>query len=113
MNDELGMMNKSMKPIAHITQRPLSIEREYTLQGREVIIIEGVRYDADYFRTFSHPETDVLYAVRRDEETVILTVIQTPEQASEFFDPHPALPQSGEEHPDLGEGEFEGVDDGL
>lgn len=77
-------MNSHVKKIQHVAQKPLSIEREITLGG-EVIIIEGVRYDADYFRTFSHPETDVLYAVRRDEETVILTVIQTPEQASEFF----------------------------
>ncbi len=119
MNNELGMMNKSMKPMAHIAQRPLSIEREYTLQGREVIIIEGVRYDADYFRTFSHPETDVLYAVVRDEDAVRLTVIQTPEQASEFFDPAPSAaiaappPKAGESTPILGEEYYEGVDDGL
>ncbi len=78
-------MNSNIKPVSHVAQKPLSVEREYVFGGREIIVIEGVRYDADYFRTFSHPETDVLYAVRRDEETVILTVIQTPEQASEFF----------------------------
>lgn len=79
-------MNSNVKNYPHVAQAPLNIERDYTMQGREVIIIEGVRYDADYFRTFSHPETDVLYAVRRDEETVVLTVIQTLEEASEFFE---------------------------
>lgn len=111
-------MNSHVKKIQHVAQKPLSIEREITLGG-EVIIIEGVRYDADYFRTFSHPETDVLYAVRRDEDTVILTVIQTPEQASEFFDPAPSAaiaappPKAGESTPILGEEYYEGVDDGL
>jgi hypothetical protein len=106
-------MNSNVKKLAHVAQPPLSIERDYTMEGREVIIIEGVRYDADYFRTFAHPDTDVLYTVWRDEDVVVLTLIQTPEEAIEFFDPHPALPQSGEEHPDLGEGEFEGDNDGL
>lgn len=78
-------MNKLIQPMPHIEVKPLSIEREYTMQGREVIIIEGVRYDADYFRTFAYPETDVLYAVRREEEMVVLTVIRTQEEASEFF----------------------------
>lgn len=109
-------MNKLIQPMPHIEVKPLSIEREYTMQGREVIIIEGVRYDADYFRTFSHPETDVLYAVRRDEEMVCLTVIETVEQASEFFDPTPsaaiAAPPPNEEHY-LEEEHYEGVDDGL
>lgn len=78
-------MNNLIKPMPHVEVRPLSIEREYTMQGHEVIIIEGVRYDAEYFRTFAHPETDVLYAVCRDEDQVRLTIIQTPEQATEFF----------------------------
>lgn len=79
------------------------------MQGREAIVIEGVKYDAEYFRTFAHPDTDVLYAVRRDGDQVWLTVIRNVEEAKAFFDPRPALPQSGEEHPDLGEGEFEGA----
>lgn len=105
-------MNSNIKPIPHVGQEPLRIERDLSA-GHEVIIIEGVRYEADYFRTFACPETDVLYAVRRDEDAVWLTLIRTVEEAKEFFDPHPALPQRGEERPDLGEGEFEGVSDGL
>ena len=79
-------MNSFIKQIPHVDQKPLSIEREYTMQGHEVIVIEGVRYDADYFRIFAHPDTDVLYAVRRDEDMVVLTVIPTVEVAKEFFE---------------------------
>lgn len=79
-------MNNLINPMPHVEQKPLSIEREYTLQGREIIVIEGVRYDAEYFRTFACPETDVLYAVVRDEDAVHLTVIRTPEEAKEFFE---------------------------
>lgn len=79
-------MNNLIKQIPHVEVRPLSIEREYTMQGREIIVIEGVSYDADYFRTFAHPETDVLYAVCRNEDQVRLTIIQTSEQATEFFE---------------------------
>lgn len=78
-------MNSNVKNYPHVAQMPLQIERDYTLQGREVIIIEGVRYDADYFRTFSHPETDVLYAVRRDGDQVWLTVIRNAEDAKAYF----------------------------
>jgi hypothetical protein len=71
----------------HIEQKPLSIEREYTQEGNEIIVIEGVRYDADYFRAFAHPETDVLYQVMRDGEGVVkLTVIQTLDEARKFFE---------------------------
>ena len=53
------MGNQQITEIKHQPVQPLGIERDWH-SGREVIIIEGVRYDADYFRTFSHPETDVL-----------------------------------------------------
>jgi hypothetical protein len=78
-------MEQLIKEIPHQPNQPLSIERDWS-NGHEVIIIEGVRYDADYFRQFSHPETDVLYAVERMDDFVKLTVIQTAEQAKEFFE---------------------------
>lgn len=87
MNEELGIRNSSVKPMAHVTQVPLRIEREYTLQGQEMILIEGVRYDAEYFRTFAHPDTDVLYAVTREEDGVVkLTEVRNRVEAAEFFD---------------------------
>lgn len=79
-------MNSNIRPMPHVEDRPLSIEREYTLQGREIIVIEGVKYDADYFQTFAHPDTDVLYAIRRDGDQVWLTVIRNAEEAKKFFE---------------------------
>jgi len=78
-------MNSNVKQLQHVVQPPLSIERELTV-GREFILIEGVRYDAEYFRTFAHPDTDVLYAVRSHEDTVVLTIIHNADEAQRFFE---------------------------
>lgn len=79
-------MSNFIKQLPHVPAEPLRIEREFEY-GREIIVIEGVRYDADYFRTFSHPETDVLYSVVRGEDDVVkLTVIHNRVEAAEFFD---------------------------
>ena len=78
-------MNGNIKQLPHQVKAPLSIERDIST-GHEIIIIEGVKYDADYFRTFAYPETDVLYAVRNlVDEVVCLTVVRTVEEADEFF----------------------------
>lgn len=78
-------MNNLIKTLPHQVQAPLSIERDIST-GHEIIIIEGVKYDAEYFRMFAYPETDVLYAVKRlDEDVVCLTVVRTVEEADEFF----------------------------
>lgn len=80
-------MNNMIQPMPHVEQKPLSIEREYTPEGNEIIVIEGVRYDADYFRAFAHPETDLLYQVVRDSEGVVkLTIIRTLDEARVFFE---------------------------
>lgn len=79
-------MNTYIKTIPHVEKKPLSIEREYTLQGYEMILIDGVRYDADYFRTFARPDEGVLYAVRSHDDTVVLTVIRNLDEARKFFD---------------------------
>jgi hypothetical protein len=80
------MNNKFFKEIPHAQKPPLQIERSYE-NGVERIIVEGVVYDADYFRTFSHPDTDVLYAVARDDDGVVrLEVIDGIEKAMRFFE---------------------------
>ncbi len=80
------MNEKFIKELTHVPAEPLRIEREFE-DGREIIVIEGVRYDADYFRVFSHPETDVLYSVVRGEDDVVkLTVIHNRVEAEHFFD---------------------------
>ncbi len=79
-------MSNFIKELPHAPVEPLRIEREFE-DGREIIVIEGVRYDAEYFRVFSHPETDVLYSVVRGEDDVVkLTVINTRVDAGNFFD---------------------------
>ena len=80
------MNNQFIKQVAHQAEVPLSIERDWN-NGHEIIIIEGVKYDAEYFRMFAHPEADVLYAVKRiAEDVVCLTVVRTVEEAKIFFD---------------------------
>ena len=113
-------MNSNIKQLPHQVKAPLSIERDISM-GHEIIIIEGVKYDADYFRTFAYPETDVLYAVRRlAEDVVCLTVVRNMEEAKMFFEETQPplsfghLPQIGEEHPELGEGEqYKEKEDGI
>lgn len=78
-------MNSNIKTLPHQVKAPLSIERDISM-GHEIIIIEGVKYDADYFRMFAYPEADVLYAVKRlAEDVVCSTVVRTVEEADEFF----------------------------
>ena len=79
-------MNNNIKNIKHVANAPLSIERDMQ-SGYEKIIIEGVVYDAEYFRTFAHPDTDVLYAVKKDlDGAVCLTIVPTADEAKQFFE---------------------------
>jgi len=76
-------MNEFIKPLEHVSKEPVSVVREHP----DRLVIGGVVYDGDYFRTFGAPDTDVLYAVRRDTEGVVcLTVIDSLEKAMEFFE---------------------------
>ena len=78
-------MNRNIKQLPHQIQAPLSIEREWN-NGHEMIMIEGVRYHADFFRMNAMPSDDVLYAVhKRDDGVVIVTVVRTVEEAKIFF----------------------------
>lgn len=76
----------SVQAVTYMPNPPLRIERDYTVEGREMIIIEGVRYDADLLRAFGNPAPDALYAVRREEDRVWLTVIRNGDEARQFFD---------------------------
>lgn len=80
------MNNQFIKQVAHQAEVLLSIERDWN-NGHEIIIIEGVKYDADFFRMNAMPSDDVLYAVhKRDDGVVIVTVIRDVESAKIFFD---------------------------
>jgi hypothetical protein len=79
------MEHTQIKAMIHQPTRPLSIERDWT-SGREKIVIEGVAYDADYFRTFAYPDGNTLYAVRKEGDIVVLTSIRNVEDARKFFE---------------------------
>lgn len=79
-------MGSAVQTMVYMPDPPLRIEREYSISGHEFILIEGVRYDASYFRTFAHPDTDVLFAVRRDGDTVVLSIIRNAQEAAKFFE---------------------------
>ena len=86
-------MSQFIKPLPHVSVEPVQVERVYP----DRLTIAGVLYDGEYFRTFSHPETDVLYAVRRDEDgCVCLTVIDSLEKAMSFFEALGAFDTSNE-----------------
>ena len=77
------MSQQFIQEVEHVAVEPVRIEREHN----DVIVIEGVRYAGDYFRTMAVPDADVLYAVRRDDEDrVVFTVIRNVEEAEAFFD---------------------------
>lgn len=100
------MEEKFIKPMAHQAEKPLQIERDWS-SGREVIIIEGVRYAAEFFQMIAKPEIDALYALKNNEIGNYWQIIRSMDEAKKFFEetPIPTFPQIGEERPDLGEGE--------
>ncbi len=73
-------MNNNIKQVPH-QPKPVSIERELG----DVIVIEGVRYAGDFFRTMSLPNPDYLYAIRRDGDQIILTTIHNAGEAEGYF----------------------------
>ena len=76
-------MNSHIRQLTHEPKKPASVERVHP----DRLVIEGVTYDGDYFREMGHPDTDVLYAVRKDAEGVVrLTTIRSVEEAKEFFE---------------------------
>lgn len=75
------MNSQFIKEVEHMPD-PVSIERE----EHDVIVIEGVRYSGDLFRTLALPSNEVLYAIRRNEEGVVwVTQIRDVPGALEFF----------------------------
>lgn len=75
--------------IQQVTQgllTPVSIERDMA-SGREIIVIEGVRFDADYFRFMATPNEDYLYAISsREDGSVWFDTIHNVAEAENFFD---------------------------
>ncbi len=77
------MNNIFFKQLPHVAKQPISVERIHP----DRILIEGVLFDGDYFREIGHPDTDVLYAIRKDlDGCVCLTVIRDELEARQFFE---------------------------
>lgn len=76
------MSQQFIQEVEHVAVEPVRIERD----ANDVVIVEGVRYSGEYFRTLAVPNTDVLYAIRRDGEQVWLTVIRNVVEARTFFE---------------------------
>jgi len=100
MNDEFFIQE-----VEHEPKKPVSIERE----PNDVVVIEGVRYAADLFRIFANPDVNLLYALQRDGDRVVVKVIRNGGEALGFFFQNAYKPPSAkaafpqiEEH-DLGE----------
>jgi len=63
--------------------KPITIERD---DFRDRVIIEGVMFSGDYFRTMAHPSADYLYAIRVGDDGIIwLTEIHNAGEAEGFF----------------------------
>lgn len=65
----------------HVRKPPVRVERDVP----DVLVIEGVRWDGDVFRTFAAPSDDCLYALRRDGDAVSLVTVRNVEEAQRFF----------------------------
>jgi len=70
-----------IEPVEHQAKKPVSIERD----ANDVIIVEGVRYSGDFFRTMAYPDPKYLYAIRRDGKQVIVTTIHNQQEAQGYF----------------------------
>jgi hypothetical protein len=72
-----------IKEFPHVEKKPVSVERELP----DILVIEGVRYAGDLFRTLTDPNDSVLYAIRKDEDGVLrVIVIHNALEAMSFFE---------------------------
>lgn len=74
-------MNANIKVLPHEPKKPVTVAREHP----DVLVIEGVKFAGDMFRTLAFPGPDYLYAFRRDGDTVILTTVHNVEEAEAYF----------------------------
>ena len=74
-------MSNFIKAVEHQARKPVTVERT----TRDSLLIEGVEYAGELFRTFAEPDDKYLYAIRRDGEVVTLTVVHNIEEAEKFF----------------------------
>jgi hypothetical protein len=71
-----------IRTVEHQRKKPVTVERDVN----DVLVIEGVRYAGDLFRTFAEPDDRYLYAMRRDGDTVVLVTVRDVDDARKFFE---------------------------
>lgn len=103
------MKNSFIQEVKHTAVEPVTVMRDVN----DVLIIEGVRYGGDFFRMMAVPSDDVLYAIQRDGDQVIATMMRNVEEAKQFFEAASATPlsPSTETSPQTGEASNLGGED--
>lgn len=76
------MENPFIKELPHQPTRPVSVERTFP----DGLLIEGVNYHGDFFRTMGSPKADFLYSIERDGDMVTIRVIANVDEAKAFFE---------------------------
>lgn len=74
-------MSGFIRQAEHEGKRPVRVERDFP----DVLVIEGVRWAGEIFRTFSEPDDKYLYSLRREGDQVILVTVHNEEEAKAFF----------------------------
>ena len=74
--------NHNITLLPHEPKRPVSLEREHP----DIVVIEGVKYAGDVFRTLAFPGPDCLYFFQRNGDVVNIRLVQTIEEAESFFE---------------------------
>ena len=74
-------MNGLIRQVEHERKMPVTVVRDVP----DVLVIEGVRWAGDIFRTFAMPSDQYLYALKRDGDQVILVTVHDVEEAKKFF----------------------------
>lgn len=76
-------MNGFIKQAEHQAKRPVTVERDVP----DILVIEGVRYAGDLFRTFANPDDKMLYAMSQGEDGVVKIIsVSNVEEARIFFE---------------------------
>jgi len=69
--------------VTHNPCKPVSVMRE----ENDVLVVEGVRFDGDFFRTLSDPDPESMYVLRKLENGCVGFIeIDTLEKAKKFFE---------------------------
>jgi hypothetical protein len=75
------MNGNLIQQVSHEPRKPVEIERLHN----DALLIEGVLYAGDFFRSMADPNPNYLYAIRREGDRVILTTIRNVADATGFF----------------------------